>query len=77
MFRLDHIEILCNTLLCQPNDLLSFTPDQHTIYATNNPLLQLQLQQETTTNLKETINTMTFAELKEATKTINITKTNL
>ncbi|MEQ1554641.1 MAG: helix-turn-helix transcriptional regulator [Ferruginibacter sp.] len=70
VFRLDHIEILCTTLLCQPNDLLLFTADNNTIYADNNPLLTLK-QQETTSNLNETIKTMTYNELQNAAKAMN------
>ncbi len=69
VFRLNHIEKLCSILVCEPNDLLLFTPDKGRQYAPNNPLLKLS-HDDTNSNWPDTLATMPFKELKEATKTI-------
>ncbi|MFA6925287.1 MAG: helix-turn-helix transcriptional regulator [Bacteroidales bacterium] len=68
-FRLDHIELLCDILVCEPNDLLEWKPDKGKKYSDNNPLLKLK-QQPTDNKWQETFSTMSFKELKEVTKTI-------
>ena len=69
VFRLNHIEMLCSILVCEPNDLLLFTPDKAKQYAPNNPLLKLT-NDDSNSNWPTTLATMPFKELKEATKTI-------
>lgn len=69
VFRLDHIEMLCNILVCEPNDLLLFTPDKDKQYAPNNPLLKLSID-DSNSNWPATLATMPFKELKEATKNL-------
>lgn len=66
-FRLDHIEMLCNMLVCEPNDLLLFTPDKGKQYAPNNPLLKLA-GDDSNNDWSDTLANMPFKELKEATK---------
>lgn len=68
-FRLDHIEMLCHILVCEPNDLLLFTPDKDKQYAPNNPLLKLA-NDDNTGDWSTTLATLPFKELKEATKNI-------
>ena len=68
-FRLDHIEMLCSILVCEPNDLLLFTPDKSKQYAPNNPLLKLG-SDDSNSHWPDTLATMPFKELKEATKGI-------
>lgn len=68
-FRLDHIEMLCNLLVCEPNDLLLFTPDKDKQYAPNNPLLKLA-GDDGSNDWSDTLATMPFKELKEAAKII-------
>ena len=70
VFRLDHIEMLCNVLVCEPNDLLLFTPDKSKQYAPNNPLLNLT-HDDSNSNWPGTLASMPFKELKEATKIIS------
>lgn len=65
-FKLDHIEMLCNILVCEPNDLLLFTPDKGKQYAPNNPLLKL-IGDDSNGSLSDTLATMPFKELKEVT----------
>lgn len=66
-FRLDHIEKLCRVLVCEPNDLLAWKPDQNVQYAAHNPLEKLRIYGPEPT-LNETLATMPFSELKKATK---------
>jgi DNA-binding Xre family transcriptional regulator len=42
VFRLDHIEIICEKLNCTPNDLLSWTPDSKGNLAENHSLTKLK-----------------------------------
>lgn len=69
VFRLDHMEKLCNALVCEPNDLLLFTPDKNKQYAPNHPLLKLA-KDESAGDWPTTLATMPFKELKEAAKKI-------
>jgi hypothetical protein len=72
---LDHVELLCEVLVCEPNDLLVWTPDKGKHYSENNPLLKLK-QQPTDASWHDTISTMSFKELKEVTQTILEQKKN-
>jgi DNA-binding Xre family transcriptional regulator len=67
IFRLDHIEDLCRILVCEPNDLLAWKPDQDVQYAAQNPLEKLRVSESEPT-LNDTLATMPFSELKKATK---------
>lgn len=69
-FKLDHIELLCNSLVCEPNELLLFTPDKNKQYSSDHPLLKLQ-QQDGLNDMKETLATLPYKKLKEITKQIN------
>lgn len=69
VFKLDHIELLCTALVCEPNDLLLFTPEKDKIYTENNPLLKLK-HQEADNNWQDTFAAMPFKQLKEVTKEI-------
>jgi DNA-binding Xre family transcriptional regulator len=75
-FRLDHIEMLCNALVCEPNDLLLFTPDKGKQYAPNNPLHKLT-NDDINNNWPDTLANMPFKELKEATKHISGKSNNI
>jgi DNA-binding Xre family transcriptional regulator len=70
VFRLDHMEKLCNALVCEPNDLLLFTPDKNKRYPPNHPLLKLA-HDDSNNHWPTTLATMPFKELKEVTKNIN------
>ena len=74
VFRLSYIEMLCSILVCEPNDLLLFTPDKGKQYSPNNPLLNLA-SDDSNANWPAALATMPFKELKEATKSIT-SKTN-
>jgi len=69
-FRLDHIELLCRTLICEPNDLLLWAPDKDKQYSDDHPLFKLQ-QQDNAKDMKKTMATLPYKQLKEITKQIN------
>ena len=68
-FRLDHIELLCEVLVCEPNDLLAWSPEKDKIYPDNHPLAKLKFKPEETIWV-DTFSKMTYKELKEVTQTI-------
>ena len=65
VFRLDHIELLCEVLVCEPNDLLLWKPDSGKSIAPNNPLNKLIVNAESKTDLKNTIFNLPYQQLKE------------
>ena len=65
VFRLDHIELLCEVLVCEPNDLLLWKPDNGKSIAPNNPLNKLIGNVESKTDLKNTIFNLPYQQLKE------------
>ena len=69
-FRLDHIELLCRILICEPNDLLLWTPNKDLQYSKDHPLFNLP-QQDSLIDMKETMATLPYKKLKEITKQIN------
>lgn len=71
VLRFDHLELLCRILICDPHDLLLFTPEKGQQYANNHPLFKLK-EKEPTGNLHEVIATMPYAQLKEVAKSIVI-----
>jgi DNA-binding Xre family transcriptional regulator len=73
VFKLDHIELLCKALVCEPNDLLSFTADKGEVLQADHPLLKLQ-HTEIDQNWRQTLATIPFKQLKELTK--GLTKTD-
>ena len=69
-FRLDHIELLCKILVCEPNDILVYREDATHKIAEDHPLNNLK-HTETNKSLTETITTIPYKQLKELTKQIN------
>jgi DNA-binding Xre family transcriptional regulator len=69
VFRLDHIELLCRILVCEPNDLLSWTPGRGQTYPPSHPLQNLH-HDEAIKNWQETLANMPFKQLKQFTKKI-------
>ncbi len=69
VFKLDHIELLCKALVCEPNDLLSFTADKGEVLQSDHPLLKLQ-HTEIEQNWRQTLATIPYKQLKELSKTI-------
>jgi DNA-binding Xre family transcriptional regulator len=68
-FKLEHIELLCKVLVCEPNDLLLFTADKNEVLPANHPLLKLQ-HNHTEQNWRQTLATIPYNQLKELSKTI-------
>ncbi len=64
VFRLDHIELLCTVLNCEPNDLLRFTPNKGQNYPENHPLAKLK-QDDINHDLQDTLANMSYKQLKE------------
>ena len=75
VFRLDHIEKLCQILHCEPNDLVQFKPSTNQNLPENHPLNKL-LQTETDLTWQNSLKTMPLSQLKELTKKINESKNN-
>jgi DNA-binding Xre family transcriptional regulator len=71
-FKLDHIELLCKVLICEPNDLLVFALDKDQVFSADHPLLKLK-QVDTSQNWTQTLATMPYKKLKEIAKQINLT----
>ena len=69
VMRLEHIELLCSVLLCEPNDLLVWSPDKGKIYPPDHPLQKLKYQPEDR-SLRETMSSIPYGQLKEIAKTI-------
>jgi len=69
-FRLDHVELLCKILICEPNDILVYREDASHKIAEDHPLNNLK-QSEANKSLKETITTIPYKQLKELTNQIN------
>jgi DNA-binding Xre family transcriptional regulator len=69
-FRLEHIELLCKVLVCEPNDLLVFTADADHALSPDHPLNNLR-EADYAKDMKETLATIPFKQLKDITKQIN------
>ena len=67
VFRLDHIEKLCEVLHCEPNDLLTFKPDSHSPIPKNHPLFNL-ISNDEDLQWDETLRTLPLSQLKELSK---------
>jgi DNA-binding Xre family transcriptional regulator len=64
VFRLDHIELLCKELHCEPNDLLVYQPNSNNKLPENHPLNKLLLKEDNT-QWQETLKTIPLKQLKE------------
>lgn len=69
VLRLDHIELLCSLLVCEPNDLLVYTPNKNNKLADNHPLMKLKYEAPNE-NWQEITAAIPFKQLKEITKAI-------
>lgn len=63
--RLDHVELLCELLFCEPSDLFLWTPSKNKIIAENNPLNKLRGTGESNVSVKTILNSMPYNKLKE------------
>ena len=71
--NLIHLEILCRILICEPNDLLVWVPEQSDSLPDTHPLHNLKATPSK--GISEVISDIPYKELKSITKTI-IDKTN-
>jgi DNA-binding Xre family transcriptional regulator len=67
--KLDHVELICEALLCEPNDKLEWQPKEGKVYAENFPLNKL-IQNDNDNLWQDSFENMPFKELKESAKTI-------
>lgn len=73
VMRLNHIEIICRALYCEPNDLLAFKQDPNHIIPENHPLVKLTPNNENS-DWQEQLKTMPLAKLKEISKILDQTE---
>ncbi len=69
-FRLDHIEKLCRILVCEPNDLVAYTPSANYPVPKNHPLNNLIKNDETSTTITNTLRYLPYKELMIVTNKI-------
>ncbi len=74
IFRLDHIELLCRVLICEPNDLLAYTPDPGSPLQDTHPLNNLIQDDASKPGIKQSFANLPYKELKEITKQLLISK---
>ncbi len=68
--RLDHIEIVCELLHCEPNDLIVFKPNSAQKLQKNHPLNKFILKEEDV-DWQEAIKTVPINKLKDMAKFLN------
>ena len=74
IFRLDHIELLCRVLICEPNDLLAYVPDPGTLLQDTHPLNNLIQDDTSKPGIKESFANIPYKKLKEITRQLVINK---
>jgi DNA-binding Xre family transcriptional regulator len=74
VMRLNHVELICKALYCEPNDLLSYKQDPKNPLPETHPLLKLKPNYDVS-NWQEELKTMPLAKLKEISKLLNQTDT--
>ncbi|MCK7591662.1 helix-turn-helix domain-containing protein [Subsaxibacter sp. CAU 1640] len=74
-FRLDHIERLCRVLVCDPNDLVSFYPDNKYPLPSNHPLNNLIKNETQNKDIKNSLRTLPYKELMKISAHIEDAKT--
>ena len=63
--KLDHIEKLCEILLCEPTDLFQWIPDSGKVNLPNDPLNKLIASKENQNDIQTTLNSLPYQQLKE------------
>ena len=69
LIKLDHIEILCRALNCEPNDLFQFNPYIDDTIPKDHPLFNLN-HNLGSTDPKKLLNSLPYKQFLEVTKTI-------
>lgn len=67
LIKLDYMEILCEKLNCEPNDLLLWTPDKNRPILESHPLFNLSNRNEVGTNPPTTLRDIPYKQLREIT----------
>jgi DNA-binding Xre family transcriptional regulator len=70
VFHLRHIELLCQALVCEPNDLLLYTENNVGQLPTNHPLHLLK-KSAAPIEMRVTLASLPYKQLKEITNNIN------
>lgn len=70
-FNLNHVELLCKVLVCEPNDLLVWTPEKNQFYPENHPLQKLKLK-ATPIDVQQTLSTIPYKDLVEISNQIKV-----
>ncbi|MEZ4802735.1 MAG: helix-turn-helix transcriptional regulator [Gelidibacter sp.] len=65
---LDVVEILCEVLICEPNDLIAYSPDQGKELKETHPLNNLRPLPEDESSIGFAIKNLSFKELKDITR---------
>lgn len=68
-FRLDTIEALCKLFVCEPTDLLEWTPTGKHQFPADHPIHKLA-KKESAVSWKETVANLPLSELRELTRNI-------
>jgi DNA-binding Xre family transcriptional regulator len=70
VFKLQHVELICRHLNCEPNDLLLWNPDKNNPIGDNHPLHNLSDKSSSSANGINTLRDIPYKELKEITKNL-------
>jgi DNA-binding Xre family transcriptional regulator len=70
--RLNHIELICKALYCEPNELLAYNKEPNEHLPETHPLAKLIANNEDT-SWHEDLKTMPISQLKEISKLLNKT----
>jgi len=62
--NLNHVELLCKVLVCEPNDLLVWTPDKNQFLPDNHPLQKLKAK-PTPIDVQQTLSAIPYKDLVE------------
>ncbi len=62
--NLNHVELLCKVLMCEPNDLLVWTPDKNQFYPENHPLQKLKAK-PVPIDVQQTLSAIPYKDLVE------------
>lgn len=69
-FRLDHVEILCEILHCEPNDLIVFVPNGKQKSQENHPLKKF-IEKKEDLDWQQTLKTTPIEQLKELSRQLS------
>ncbi len=62
--NLSHVELMCKLLVCEPNDLLVWTPDKNQFYPENHPLQKLK-PKPLPIDVQQTLSAIPYKDLVE------------